>query len=91
MRVQHCWDYGPGIDANSGDWGKKLGHSEMVDAYVESAPVLMKNLVSRHASMNQLDEGHEIAAGGVGWGSDAASFVSGTVLQMDGGETTQLY
>jgi len=35
--------------------------------------------------------GKSLGGGGVGGGSDAASFVRGTVLQLDGGETTQLY
>jgi len=61
-------------------------HSEMVDPYVEGAPELMKNLVSRHSAMNRLGEGHEVAAGVVWLCSDAASFVNGTTLQMDGGD-----
>jgi NAD(P)-dependent dehydrogenase (short-subunit alcohol dehydrogenase family) len=83
-------DYGQqGIRVNSVNPG--FVHSEMVDPYVESAPELMKNLVSRHSAMNRLGEGHEIAAGVVWLCSDAASFVNGTTLQMDGGETTRLY
>jgi A-factor type gamma-butyrolactone 1'-reductase (1S-forming) len=83
-------DYGQqGIRVNTVNPG--FVHSEMVDPYVESAPELMKSLVSRHSAMNRLGEGHEIAAGVVWLCSDAASFVNGTVLQMDGGETTRLY
>jgi A-factor type gamma-butyrolactone 1'-reductase (1S-forming) len=83
-------DYGQqGIRVNTVNPG--FVHSEMVDPYVESAPELMKNLVSRHSAMNRLGEGHEVAAGVVWMCSDAASFVNGTTLQMDGGETTRLY
>src|SRR6478672_439222 len=83
-------DYGQqGIRVNAVSPG--FVHSEMVDPYVESAPDLMKSLVSRHSGMNRLGEGHEIAAGTVWVCSDAASFVNGTVLVMSGGETTRLY
>jgi NAD(P)-dependent dehydrogenase (short-subunit alcohol dehydrogenase family) len=83
-------DYGQqGIRVNAVSPG--FVHSEMVDPYVESAPDLMKSLVSRHSGMNRLGEGHEIAAGAVWLCSDAASFVNGTVLVMSGGETTRLY
>ncbi len=83
-------DYGQqGIRVNTVNPG--FVHSEMVDPYVESAPEMMKALVSRHSAMNRLGEGHEVAAGVVWLCSDAASFVNGTTLQMDGGEATRLY
>jgi len=83
-------DYGQqGIRVNSVNPG--FVHSEMVDPYVESAPELMKDLVSRHSAMNRLGEASEVAAGVAWLCSDAASFVNGTVLRMDGGETTRLY
>jgi len=66
-------------------------HSEMVDPYVENAPELMKASTSRHSAMNRLGEASEVAAGVAWLCSDAASFVNGTVLRMDGGETTRLY
>lgn len=59
-------------------------HSELVDPYVEAVPDVMKALVSRYSAMNRLGEGHEIAAGVAWLCSDAASFVNGAVLAMDG-------
>ena len=66
-------------------------HSEVVDPYVEDATELMKALASRHSAMNRLGEACEVAAGVAWLCSDAASFVNGTVLRMDDGETTRLY
>jgi NAD(P)-dependent dehydrogenase (short-subunit alcohol dehydrogenase family) len=66
-------------------------HSEMVDPFVETAPDLMKTVVSRYSAMNRVGEGHEIAEGIAWLCSDAASFVNGAVLAMDGGDTTRLY
>jgi NAD(P)-dependent dehydrogenase (short-subunit alcohol dehydrogenase family) len=83
-------DYGQqGIRVNAVSPG--FVHSEMVDPYVENAPELMKALTSRHSAMNRLGEASEVAAGVAWLCSDAASFVNGTVLRMDGGETTRLY
>ena len=66
-------------------------HSEMVDPYVEDDPELMSKVVSRYSATNRLGEGSEIAAA-VSWlCSDAASFVNGAVIQVDGGDTTRLY
>ena len=83
-------DYGQqGIRVNAVSPG--FVHSEMVDPYVENAPELMKASTSRHSAMNRLGEASEVAAGVAWLCSDAASFVNGTVLRMDGGETTRLY
>jgi A-factor type gamma-butyrolactone 1'-reductase (1S-forming) len=83
-------DYGQqGIRVNAVSPG--FVHSEMVDPYVDNAPELMKALTSRHSAMNRLGEASEVAAGVAWLCSDAASFVNGTVLRMDGGETTRLY
>ena len=83
-------DYGQqGIRVNAVSPG--FVHSEMVDPYVENAPELMKASTSGHSAMNRLGEASEVAAGVAWLCSDAASFVNGTVLRMDGGETTRLY
>jgi A-factor type gamma-butyrolactone 1'-reductase (1S-forming) len=66
-------------------------HSEMVDPYVESAPELMSRLVSRHSALNRLGTADE-AAEAITWlCSDAARFVNGVVLPVDGGDTSRLY
>ena len=66
-------------------------HSEMVDPYVEGAPDLMKAVVARHSAMNRLGESSEVAEAIAWLCSDAASFVNGAELAIDGGPTTRLY
>ena len=83
-------DYGQrGIRVNAVSPG--FSHSEMVDPYAESAPDHLKLVLGRHSGMNRLGHAHEIAEAIVWLCSDAASFVNGTVLPVDGGETTRLY
>ena len=83
-------DYGQrGIRVNAVSPG--FSHSEMVDPYAESAPDHLKSVLGRHSGMNRLGHAHEIAEAIVWLCSDAASFVNGTVLPVDGGETARLY
>ena len=83
-------DYGQrGIRVNAVSPG--FSHSEMVDPYAESAPDHLKSVLGRHSGMNRLGHAHEIAEAIVWLCSDAASFVNGAVLPLDGGETARLY
>ena len=66
-------------------------HSEMVDPIVEAEPEMMKSIVSRHSAMNRLGEAAEVAEAITWLCSDAAGFVNGAVLPVDGGGTTRLY
>lgn len=66
-------------------------HSEMVDPYVETAPELMTEVLNRHSAMNRLGEASETAAAIAWLCSDAASFVNGAVLAVDGGDMTRMY
>lgn len=83
-------DYGDkGIRVNAVCPG--FAHSEMVDPYVEAAPALMKATIARHSAMNRLADSAEIAEAIAWLCSDAASFVNGAQLAVDGGPTTRLY
>jgi NAD(P)-dependent dehydrogenase (short-subunit alcohol dehydrogenase family) len=66
-------------------------HSEMVDPYVEAAPELMRSLVRRHSAANRMGHADECAEAIAWLCSDAARFVNGAVLPVDGGETSRLY
>ena len=68
-----------------------LFRSEMVEPYLEVAPEFIKSLTLRHSSMNRLGEAEEIAEAIAFLLSDAASFVNGATLTLDGGDTTRLY
>lgn len=65
--------------------------SEIVDPYLEAAPKLMKILLSRYSSMNRVAESSETAEAIAWLSSDAASFVNGMVMPVDGGEVGKLY
>ena len=66
-------------------------HSEMVDPYVEAAPEVIKAVVSRYSALNRLGLAEETAEAIVWLCSDAARFVNGAVLPVDGGDTSRLY
>jgi NAD(P)-dependent dehydrogenase (short-subunit alcohol dehydrogenase family) len=66
-------------------------HSEMVDPYVESAPELMRNTISRHSAMNRLGDSEEVADAVAWLLSSESRFVSGAALPIGGGDATRLY
>lgn len=83
-------DYGQrGIRINAVAPG--FTHSEMVDPYVEAAPEFMNTIIHRHSAMNRLGHAEETAEAIVWLCSDAARFVNGAVLPVDGGSTAKLY
>jgi NAD(P)-dependent dehydrogenase (short-subunit alcohol dehydrogenase family) len=51
----------------------------------------MSAIVSRQSATNRLAEAHEIAAAIAWLCRDSASFVNGSVLTVDGGDTTRMY
>lgn len=66
-------------------------HSEMVDPYLEAEPELMARTILRHSAMNRVGDSAEIAEAVTWLLSAQASFVSGTALQVSGGDTSKLY
>ncbi|MFN7918703.1 MAG: SDR family oxidoreductase [Bryobacteraceae bacterium] len=78
-----------GIRANAVAPG--FTHSDMVDPVAESSPDFMRAILTRHSAMRRLGESEEAAAAIVWLCSDAASFVNGAVIQVDGGATTRMY
>ena len=66
-------------------------HSEMMDRYVESAPEMIKAVVSRYSALNRIGLAEETAEAIAWLCSDAARFVNGVVLPVDGGDTSRLY
>jgi A-factor type gamma-butyrolactone 1'-reductase (1S-forming) len=66
-------------------------HSEMVDPAVEAFPDVMKAVVNRYSAQNRLGDAEETAEAITWLCSDAARFVNGTVLAVDGGDTSRLY
>ncbi len=68
-----------------------LFRSEMVEPYLEVAADFISGLTLRHSTMNRLGEAEEIAEAIAFLLSDAASFVNGATLTLDGGDTTRLY
>ena len=65
--------------------------SEMVDPKRPGAAERYKLLITRHSAMNRFGKAEETTNAIVWLCSDAASFVNGAVLAVDGGDTTRLY
>lgn len=83
-------DYGQqGIRVNVVSPG--FTHSEMVDPLAKNNAELTRALVSRYSAQNRLGDAEETAEAITWLCSDAARFVSGAVLAVDGGDTTRLY
>ena len=66
-------------------------HSEMVDPYIEAMPDLIDTAVSRHSASGRVGDPAEVAAAITWLCSDAASFVNGAVIPVDGGDASKLY
>ncbi len=66
-------------------------HSEMVDPFMESTPDLQKALIKRYSGQKRVGDAEEIGEAIVWLCSDAARFVNGAVLAVDGGDTSRLY
>jgi len=83
-------DYGQdGIRVNAVSPG--FTHSEMVDPYIEEEPDLMRTITSRYSAQNRIGAPKEVTEAVAWLSSDAASFVNGSVLVTDGGDTAKLY
>lgn len=65
--------------------------SEMVDPDRPGAAERYRALTARHCGMNRLGRAEEPAAAIVWLCSEAASYVNGTVLAVDGGGATRMY
>ena len=65
--------------------------SEMVNPDRPGAAERYKALTARHSAMNRLGEPEETANAITWLCSDAAKFINGAVLAVDGGDTTRLY
>jgi NAD(P)-dependent dehydrogenase (short-subunit alcohol dehydrogenase family) len=83
-------DYGQqGIRVNVVSPG--FTRSEMLDPSVEATADFFKTLFNRHSGQNRVGEAEESAEAITWLCSDAARFVNGTVLTVDGGDTSRLY
>ncbi len=83
-------DYGQqGLRINAVAPGFTL--SEMVDPKRPGAAEKYQALVERHSSMKRLGQAEETANAITWLCSDAASYVNGVVLPVDGGSVTRLY
>lgn len=66
-------------------------HSEMVDPVVDAAPELVRALLDRHSGQKRLGDSEESAEAIVWLCSDAARFINGAVLTVNGGDAARLY
>jgi NAD(P)-dependent dehydrogenase (short-subunit alcohol dehydrogenase family) len=83
-------DYGQqGIRVNVVSPG--FTHSEMVDPVASSVPDFIKAVSAKYSAQNRLGNPEETATVITWLCSDAASFVNGVVLPVDGGDTSRLY
>jgi len=65
--------------------------SEMVNPDAPASAERYKVIAAKHSAMNRLGHAEEIASAITWLCSDAARFVNGTVLPVDGGATSRLY
>ena len=65
--------------------------SEMVNPDAPASAERYKVIAAKHSAMNRLGHAEEIASAITWLCSDAARFVNGTVLSVDGGATSRLY
>jgi NAD(P)-dependent dehydrogenase (short-subunit alcohol dehydrogenase family) len=68
-----------------------LTRSEMVDPDRPGSAERYRQMLPRHSAIARLGEAEEVAKAVVWLCSDAASFVNGAVLRIDGGETSRMY
>ncbi|MCF7996347.1 MAG: glucose 1-dehydrogenase [Chromatiaceae bacterium] len=65
--------------------------SGIVNPNAEGAAEKYRTMAAKYSAMNRLGDPHETAAAIVWLCSEAASFVNGAVLTVDGGDTTPVY
>lgn len=68
-----------------------FAHSDMVDPYLRDAPDLMKTVLDQYSASGRVGEAEEIADAIAFLCSDAARFVNGADLAVDGGDRVRAY